>query len=367
MLVKITGFWNSVGYTDTKLLLTGRDKPAVEAEQIEISDTDSDEKLILHKEYRLLKSLGENVLHKAMSRLDFYEFSNLCNYFSNLNSIFDFIFKPEYLGSIQVDIRIPETQLNDFGQKEKLDVAVKVLKEISEIIRLNKQKNTSFKPYPLKDKIAETTVQYPIENNGDAEKGISMSDRTKTKIWLDLAKCDWYAFEDCFGTDEEKYFVKFMDDEYKELKAKYNEIYLLRNERHFKIYAKDGRALEPDFVLYLIKKEQMADVLVFQIFIEPKNKTLTKAEKWKEEYLTGIKRDILEQLKPDGLELIHESWKYRLWGMPFYTEVRTKREFREEFEMEFLGIQPEARTTPTTDDKPSDPSKTHQTRLTDPN
>jgi len=364
---KLFRYYLRTGYTDTKLLLTGMDKPAVEAEQIEIVDNDPNEKLLLYKEYRLLKSLGQNVIRKAMNRLDFYEFSNLSNYFSNLNSISDFINLREYLGGIQVDIYVPENQLNSFGQTEKLDVAVKVLKEISEIIRLNKQKNTLFKPYPLKDKIAETTVQYPKENNGDAEKGISMSDRTKTKIWLDLTKCDWYAFEDCFGTDEEKYFVKFMDDEYKELKAKYDEIYLLRNERHFKIYSKDGRALEPDFVLYLIKKENTVESLVFQIFIEPKNKKLAKAEPWKEKYLMGINRDVLEQLKQDGLELIHESRKYRLWGMPFYTEVGNKRKFREEFEKEFLEIQPEAPITPTTDRNQSDPSKAHQTRLTDPN
>ncbi|MDP3103683.1 MAG: DEAD/DEAH box helicase family protein [Candidatus Methanoperedens sp.] len=363
---KLYRYYLRTGYTDTQLLLTGRGKPAVESEQIEIADNDPNEKLILYKEYRLLKSLGQNIIRKAMNRLDFYEFSNLSNYFSNLNSISDFINLMEYLGAIQVDIYVPENQLNGFGQKEKLDVAVAILDEISETIKSNRQKNTPFMKYPLKDKITETTVNYPIEVGGDAEKGVSMSG-TKTRLQLDLAKCDWYAFEDCFGTDEEKYFVKFIDEEYNELKTKYDEIYLIRNERHFKIYSTDGRALEPDYVLYLIQKEQVASAIVYQIFIEPKNKKLGQAEKWKENYLKGINHDVLEQLKKDGLELIHESRKYRLWGLPFYTEMETKREFREEFEKEFLGVQSEAHTIPTTYRNQSDPSKAHQTRLTDPN
>lgn len=355
------------GYADTRLLLTGKDKPRVKSEQVEISDDIQHKKPIRLKEYPFLKSLGRNVIRKAMNKLEFYEFSNLCKYFSNLVSISDFINEPEYLNRIRIGIYTPENQFHNFGQKEKLEVAVAILKEISETIKSNKQKNTPFAPYPLKDKLTEKTVNYPIEVNGDAEKGVSMSDRKKTRIWLDLAKCDWYAFEDCFGTDEEKYFVKFIDEEYSDLKDKYDEIYLIRNERHFKIHSKEGRALEPDYVLYLIKTGRDADALMFQIFIEPKNKKLGQAEKWKEIYLEGIKKDVLEQFKLDGLELIHEGRIYRIWGLPFYTEMENKGKFREVFEKEFLGVQPKANTTPKIYPTKLDSLKTYQKKITDTN
>ena len=49
-------------------------------------------------------------------------------------------------------------------------------------------------------------------------------------------------------TSEEKAFVHFLDSEMGTLKEKYYGIYLVRNERHFKIYSfEDGKAFEPDF------------------------------------------------------------------------------------------------------------------------
>jgi len=51
-----------------------------------------------------------------------------------------------------------------------------------------------------------------------------------------LSHKDWYVFTDNFGTSEEKYLVKFIDKAYDQLKKKYNQIFLVRNERHFKIW-----------------------------------------------------------------------------------------------------------------------------------
>ena len=60
------------------------------------------------------------------------------------------------------------------------------------------------------------------------------------------------------------------------LKEKYEGIYLIRNERHFKIYSfSEGQAFEPDFVLFL--QEKNGDILSYQIFIEPKGKHLNEA------------------------------------------------------------------------------------------
>ena len=54
------------------------------------------------------------------------------------------------------------------------------------------------------------------------------------------------------------------------LRAKYKQIYLLRNEGFFAIYNFiDGRAFQPDFVLFLMEKNN--EILTYQLFIEPKS------------------------------------------------------------------------------------------------
>ena len=71
-----------------------------------------------------------------------------------------------------------------------------------------------------------------------------------------------------------------------EIKKKYNEIYLVRNEQELKIYNEDGRAFEPDFLLFC--KDRSGDEINFQIFIEPKGDGYIANDKWKEEFLKKI-------------------------------------------------------------------------------
>ena len=64
--------------------------------------------------------------------------------------------------------------------------------------------------------------------------------------------------------------MKYIDKIYDRLQEKYDEIYLVRNERFFKLYNfEDGRALEPDYVLFLRGKAPLQN-LYYQVFIEPK-------------------------------------------------------------------------------------------------
>jgi type III restriction enzyme len=123
---------------------------------------------------------------------------------------------------------------------------------------------------------------------------------------------DWYAFNSNYGTSEEKAFVRMLDRQINDLKKKYENIYLLRNERHFKIYNfSDGKAFEPDFVLFLKQKD--GQILTYQLFIEPKGKFLKQDEKWKEEFLQEIKDKFRGKLLTFA-----EKDKYRITGVPFY-------------------------------------------------
>ena len=141
---------------------------------------------------------------------------------------------------------------------------------------------------------------------------------------IDLSQKDWYAFTDNYGTSEEKYLVKYIDKAYEQLKNKYSEIYLVRNERHFQLFNfDDGKPVEPDFVLFLKKKEG-DETVHYQVFIEPKGEHLLEHDAWKEGFLKSLK-------KQHKLNLLWKSKKYTIWGMPFYNESLRKTEFENAF------------------------------------
>ena len=111
-----------------------------------------------------------------------------------------------------------------------------------------------------------------------------------------------------------------MSGVYKELHKKY-EVYLIRNERHFKIYSFDeGAAFEPDFVLFLLCRDNNVSS-IYQLFIEPKGGDRLTNEDSK------IKEDFLSQIeKYHRLRTLFENRHFRLVGMPLYNEQK-KAEF----------------------------------------
>ena len=111
---------------------------------------------------------------------------------------------------------------------------------------------------------------------------------------------------------------------YDRLRMTYDEIYLIRNERHFKLYSfEDGRPLEPDFILYLSNKKTKSESH-YQVFIEPKGQHLLKQDEWKEIFLRSLKEK----------HLIAQLWKdkhYEVWGMPFFNNATKSFEFDSKF------------------------------------
>ena len=81
---------------------------------------------------------------------------------------------------------------------------------------------------------------------------------------------EWFAFETITGTPEEKIFLKEFEKFIDELKGKYEDIYIVRNERVIALYSFDtGERFEPDFLLYM-KEKKAKDAVQYQVFIEPK-------------------------------------------------------------------------------------------------
>jgi type III restriction enzyme len=183
-----------------------------------------------------------------------------------------------------------------------------------------------FKPYLIKDKIKDKVLNFTLNESEDKEFGKSMNNPVETRYHLDLGKKNWFVFDDCFGTSEEKLLVKYIDKVYEKLSEKFDEIYLVRNERHFKIYNfDDGRALEPDFVLFLSNSKEEPSIY-YQVFIEPKGQHLLAQDKWKEDFLKKLKDE-------NRIEQLWKNREYTIWGMPFYNEVQRISEFSLEVEI----------------------------------
>jgi type III restriction enzyme len=279
----------------------------------------------------VIKDFNSSVVKKAIYKLEFYSFSNLKTYFPNLESLDDFITDKKYLGSVKMTISGLAPQLDNLSPDDVLDAVLQVLELISKGIsgdKLEYKGSKEFKPYLVKDKISEKVLTFAENESEDKEFGKSISNAQETSIYLDLSNKSWYVFNDCFGTSEEKYFIKYVDKLYAQLREKYDEVYLVRNERFFKLYNfDDGRALEPDFVLFLHQKAKPKS-FHYQVFIEPKGNHLKETDAWKQKFLVSLKKEHkVEQLWADR--------KYIVWGLPFYNNSE-ETQFTDEFTKELL-------------------------------
>ncbi len=247
-----------------------------------------------------VKNIPVHIIRKAIAQNPFFTFKSLKQYFPHLQSIRHFIEADEYLGGLSITFQ--DDELYALSNKTCVDAMTGLLTRIaSELSRnITKYKGTEiFKPNQINtvftDKILKL-VEGSERANDDAE---FVSGR------------DWYVFNANYGTSEEKSFVRMLDARMHRLKEQYDGIYLIRNERHFKIYNfDDGEAFEPDFVLFL--REKNGDMLTYQIFVEPKGRHLREHERWKEDFLKQIKE------KSMGKMLEFQTKKYQVVGVPFY-------------------------------------------------
>ncbi len=275
----------------------------------------------------LIKSFGSSVVRKALSKFPEYQFSNLKQFFPHLKSISEFIESESYLGKLKIEVEGSEHIVKSLSQGDKLDCVIRVLEKLSNQLQAEKvdYKGTKeFKHFLIKDVFTKKTLNIVNDGKGDKETGIAQSETTNSALQIDLSDQDWFAFNENYGSNEEKYLVKYIAKVIEQLKKKYSEVYLLRNERHFKIFNfDDGRAFEPDFVLFLIKENE-SPTLHYQVFIEPKGQQFIKGDEWKHNFLMQLKSDHkIEQLWSDR--------NYIIWGMPFYNETETKPNFEKEF------------------------------------
>ena len=283
------------------------------------------------KDY-FINSFGINVVKKALCQFPEYQFSNLKTLFPHLKSLSEFIQSDSYLGKIKVEVEGEEAAVNDLSQNNKLAIVISLLNKLRSQLQAEnvEYKGTKeFKPYMVKDTFTDKTLNIANDGNGDQEYGIAQSETTNQALNMDLSVEDWFVFNENYGTSEEKYLVKYIAKVAGQLKNKYSEVYLLRNERHFKLFNfDDGRAFEPDFVLFLVKDDKK-HALHYQVFIEPKGGHLIKYDEWKHNFLMQLKTE-------HKIEKLWKDREYVVWGMPFYNETETKVDFEKEFNAQIL-------------------------------
>ena len=265
----------------------------------------------------LVRDIPFHIVRAAIARNPFFAFNSLKTYFPHIKSVREFIQTEEYLGGLTITLQADERYL--LFNKTYLAAMTGLLNRIASELRQNVPEyrgTESFEPSSINAIFTDKILKLDKDSErADGDEQL-VSDR------------EWYVFNANYGTSEEKAFVRMLDAQIDELKEKYDGIYLVRNERHFKIYNfDDGEGFEPDFVLFL--REKNGNTLIHQIFIEPKGRFLEKHDKWKADFLEQIKEKFPGKVWEFKTQ--RETQKYRLIGVPFYNN-KDERQFRESLE-----------------------------------
>ena len=274
--------------------------------------------LNIEKEFKTIEvtKIPQHVIRSAIARKEFFKFDNLKKLFPKITSVYDIIQDKKFLSGININFSGTKEDIQNLSNQELFDAAVNVLDEIEAKLKQNMVDYKGSDQF-IANKISEifTNKVLKIQIGDEREDGQEefVSDK------------DWYAFDANYGTSEEKACVEFIhrliEEEFKKI---YEEIYLIRNELHFKIFNfEDGRPFAPDFVLFMKKKD--GKEITYQIFIEPKGKFLEKTDEWKQEFLLKIK----DKFSSKSLLKFIETNKYKVIGVPFYNQA-DENKFKEE-------------------------------------
>lgn len=264
----------------------------------------------------VLGDFNRHILRSAINRLPDFTFRSLSEVYPNLKSILEFIESDDYLAKIQVNVIGRNEVINELSQKDKLNITLEVLKQITPMLAKSGiafRGTKEFKARQIRDVFHDHTFRVS-EGGNDKEEGVSIRTTSNILLRMDVDTAKWFAYDDNFGTAEEKHLIKYIESRMDDLHDKYEEIYLLRNQKDLKIFTfKDGRATEPDFILFMRRKYSDGVYDNIQIFIEPKGEHLRATDKWKE--------DFEKDLHSEGFIQFHTANQdFEIWGMPFYTE-----------------------------------------------
>ncbi|OAD92656.1 type III restriction endonuclease [Aequorivita soesokkakensis] len=274
------------------------------------------------------------LIKKGLNKIPFYRFDNLKRLFPKLKSMDSFVTDEKYFGGIKVEVTGLKKDTKDLSAKQKMDIVIDIANKISnEITTLfgDYRGTKTFEREPLRKYFRNKKLSFSVNTNTTAETGKpTMRQDIDQKYAINLLEKDWYVYNENYGSSEEKFLVKYFDGVIDELSLRFKDIYLLRNERFFKLYRfSDAKATEPDFVLFMTAKEGDTEVL-YQLFIEPKGEHLIYNDIWKEDFLLEIEIEAKIEL--------YQNQEFKLIGMPFYNEEAEMGRKKDEFDLKLKGI-----------------------------
>lgn len=271
-------------------------------------------------------SFSTRIIRKAINKSPFYTFKRLKCYFPNLNSITEFIEDEKYLRNIRIEFKGNKDQVGNPSNEMKLKAILKTLNEIKKEIEKGYSSHIGTKrfiPKAVVEIFNDKTKKILMNQDGsEREFGIPQSETNNPDLRIDLAKEDWYVYNENFGTSEEKHLVMYVKSIYEEYLKDNYEIYLIRNENHTKLFTFDkGIRFEPDFLFFLIDRKTSSQI-TYQIFMEPKGNHLISNEdsQSKEKFLSQIADAFRSDYKISNRE-------FRLIGMPLYNKEKTASQF----------------------------------------
>ncbi len=245
-----------------------------------------------------LSDIPKHIIRFALSQNPFFYFDHLLHYFPNIDSLSKFIDSIDYLGGLEITFNGTINRLKEISYFDYLQALNGLLQTIEADIKSN---STEYEGSDyIKQPIHQVFKDKEIKVCRDSER----ANGQETLV----AKEAWYVYNANFGTSEEKKFIELFARRFEGLNKKFENIYLIRNEREIKIFDQLGRAFEPDFLLFCKQRNQ--EQITFQVFIEPKGEFLKGHDQWKEDFLQKI-RNKQKTIKID-------TDTYLITAVPFY-------------------------------------------------
>jgi type III restriction enzyme len=258
-----------------------------------------------------VKLIPNHIIRYALSQNPFFYYNSIVNCFPNINSLTNFINSSDYLGGLEIIFRGTKSRIKNITNRDYLNALQLLLQTIESEIKSHlieyegSEYSSEFVHNVFKDKELKL---YRDDERADGQENV-------------VANESWYAYNANYGTSEEKKFVELFSRKFESLKQKFDNIYLIRNERTIKIIDKLGRAFEPDFILFC--KQKNAEEITYQVFIEPKGNHLIGHDTWKKEFL--------QKISLDKVILKIHSDHYLITAVPFYN-YDNENEFKKTLE-----------------------------------
>ncbi|UOE63527.1 DEAD/DEAH box helicase family protein [Mycoplasmopsis bovis] len=274
------------------------------------------------------KDIPLNVLTGASDCFEELKFNKLKEKYPNLKTKVEFLTSNSYLGNSTLEITHVEGKLSTReifnGLKRAFKAVASHILSIKPEYEGTRQFNAN-----LFNKVVKNKTIHISKTSSDSGQGVSQNNTLNPEYHLDLSNEKWYVFNDNYGTTEEKAFLKYFKQEIASILDNYNlEYYVVRNER-FKELAifsfEYGERFEPDFLLFINKKQALSDkrdaTITYQAYIEPKGEFIKEKDSWKEVLLENIELNAVPQSS-------YISGKYEIFGLPFFTQNTDKEKFK---------------------------------------